>query len=270
MVFPAIFFFGRWPRDGPDICKAPGCWVERGMLRASVLLLLTSARLSACAAAPASQPAAAEGFQLYIDALNDDDARTAYELLSAELRADMTFQQFAALWKASEQERRAQVRSLESTVEAAPTLGERAHIRYPDGKTVHLTRDPDGWRLEHELVSRTRATRPHDAVEIFSAALEERNYDRIMRILTERRRRGIASQVEAFTAGLRQHLTEGQEEIYLVGRDRAELKWINKGVQYKIVLRRESDEWRVDDLHVGPHNEAAADDSATEERTSTH
>ena len=37
-----------------------------------------------------------------------------------------------------------------------------------------------------------------------------------------------------------------------MGKDRAELQWSENGRSYKIVLRLEGDEWRVDDVHDSP------------------
>ena len=34
--------------------------------------------------------------------------------------------------------------------------------------------------------------------------------------------------------------------------DRAELRWDENGIQYRIVLRKEDDEWRVDDIYIRP------------------
>ena len=36
------------------------------------------------------------------------------------------------------------------------------------------------------------------------------------------------------------------------GTDRAELRWDENGIRYRIVLRKEDDEWRVDDIYIRP------------------
>jgi hypothetical protein len=36
----------------------------------------------------------------------------------------------------------------------------------------------------------------------------------------------------------------------MLGKDRAELHWEDEEFRYKIVLRREGDEWRVDDVFI--------------------
>ena len=46
---------------------------------------------------------------------------------------------------------------------------------------------------------------------------------------------------------------------YRVGPDRAELRWDENGIRYRIVLRKEDEEWRVDDIFIRP---APKDDDA--------
>jgi hypothetical protein len=60
-------------------------------------------------------------------------------------------------------------------------------------------------------------------------------------------REGIAKQVEGFIAGLAKHANGPIDNF---GSDRAELRWDENGVRYRIVLRKEDDEWRVDDISI--------------------
>jgi hypothetical protein len=70
-----------------------------------------------------------------------------------------------------------------------------------------------------------------------------------MRVLTSRRRDGISKQMDAFVTSLLDHLGD---EISTVSKDRAELQWDDREMRYKIVLYREGDEWRIDDVHIRP------------------
>ena len=74
-------------------------------------------------------------------------------------------------------------------------------------------------------------------------------YDGLMRILTSRRRDGISKQLDAFVTSLLDHLGD---EISKVSKDRAELSWDDRENRYKVVLYREGDEWRIDDVHIRP------------------
>ena len=71
----------------------------------------------------------------------------------------------------------------------------------------------------------------------------------VLRTLTSRRRSGLAAQLEGFLDGLERRLDDKIEEI---GTDRAELRWDENEVQYRIVLRKEDGEWRIDDIHIRP------------------
>src|SRR6185436_19465843 len=82
--------------------------------------------------------------------------------------------------------------------------------------------------LESELVSRSRARQPRDAIRLFAEAIAGRDIAGALHVLTQRRRDGLTKQVEGFVAG------------------------IGKRIRYRIVLRKEDDEWRVDDIYIRP------------------
>ena len=114
---------------------------------------------------------------------------------------------------------------------------------------MQLEREGKTWRLESELVSRSRAKRPRDAIRMFADAVAARDVNGALGVLTQRRRDGLAKQVEGFIAGLGKHVNDPIEEF---GNDRAELRWDENGIRYRIVLRKEDDEWRIDDIYIRP------------------
>jgi hypothetical protein len=218
---------------------------------ALVLLALIGLALAGCGARPgaAKTPPAGRGVERLVAALRADDPRAAYDLLAADTRAQISFEEFALQWKQSAKERERQAAELEEGLQGNPNLGERAKLVYPDGKSVHLAREGGRWRLESAMVSQTRAGRPRDAVRIFAEALGARNVDNLLRILTARRREALEAQLETFAAGLQKRVDGKLDEI---GSDRAELRWDESGMRYKVVLRKEGDEWRVDDIDIRP------------------
>ena len=213
--------------------------------RAAIALAL----LAACGGvqAPSSSQPASDGVRAYLEALKRNDARSAYELLSEQARSEVSFEEFEKTWKAAEAERTYQVRSLSDGLKGSEDLGERANVRYGDGKSVGLHREGGAWRLETGLLSQTHAGGPRDAVRIFAEALTARSYDGVMGVLTSRRRAGIGKQVDDFVSSLLKHV---EDEIAHIGKDRAELQWDDGDTRYKIVLRREGEEWRIDDVHL--------------------
>ncbi|HWM88376.1 MAG TPA: hypothetical protein VNO33_21120 [Kofleriaceae bacterium] len=202
--------------------------------------------------AAAARDPAADGVSAYLDALRSDDARRAYSLLTDDVRKEISYDAFAAQWKEQRAERLEQARALEQDLRGGADLGERARVTFPDGKTLSLHRQSGSWRMEVPLLSRAHAATPHVAVELFAEALTARDYEAVMRILTARRREGVGRQVDDFVASLARHLGEARHTISFVGKDRAELQWDDGEMQYKVVLRLEGEEWRVDDVHARP------------------
>jgi hypothetical protein len=226
-------------------------------------ILLTLAALPACrgsARGPATP--AAEGVRAYLGALKSDDPRDAYNLLSSETRKKLSYDEFALQWKQSEQERQWQIRALEDSLRGNPDVGERALVSFSDGKLVQLEREGKTWRLESELVSRSRAKRPRDAIRMFADAVAARDISGALNALTQRRRDGLTRQIEGFITGLSKHANSPIDEL----KDRAELRWDENGIRYRIVLRKENDEWRIDDIYIrpSPKDEGNEQDGAVE------
>jgi hypothetical protein len=226
-------------------------------LRARLLCLAAAAAVTAACGGPAGPSVpAATGVRAYIAALKSNDPRGAYDLLSAPVRKQVSYDEFALSWKQSEKERAWQAKVLEESLKGNPDVGERALVSYSDGKLVQLEREGTAWRLDSELVSRSRARRPRDAIRLFADAIAARDVSGVLGVLTQRRREGLTKQVEGFVAGIGKRINDKIDEF---GNDRAELRWDENGIRYRIVLRKEDDEWRVDDIYIRP---APKDDEA--------
>ena len=213
------------------------------------MLVLAVCVLVGCTRAPRgpSSPAST-GVRAYLAALKSNDARAAYNLLASSTRRQISFDDFAIQWKQSEKERQWQIRTLEESLKGNPDVGERARVTFKDGKVVALERDGQRWLLESELVSRSRAKRPRDAIRVFADALESRDVGALLGVLTQRRREGLMKQIGGFVSGLERRVNDKMDEY----PDRAELRWDENGIRYRIVLKREDDEWRVDDIYIRP------------------
>lgn len=214
----------------------------RGMRRLALTLAL-----AACGGPQGPAAPAADGVRAYLAALRSDDAHAAYGLLAHDARKNVSFDQFALEWKQTAAERAWQAKALEESLKGNPDVGERALISFSDGKLVTLEREGITWRLDSELVTRSHAKRPSDALRMFADAVAARDVNGALNTLTTRRRDGIAKQVEGFISGLAKHANGPIENF---GTDRAELRWDENGVRYRIILRREDDEWRVDDISI--------------------
>lgn len=206
--------------------------------------------LTACGATARGPSApAADGVRAYLAALRDQDPRAAYSLLSSDVRKKVSYDEFALQWKQSVEERAWQVKVLEESLRGNPDVGERALISFSDGKLVQLEREGKTWRLESELVSRSRAKEPRDAIRLFADAVAARDVSAALGVLTQRRREGLTRQIEGFISGLGKRVNDRLDRF---GPDRAELRWDENGIRYRIVLRKEDDEWRIDDIYIRP------------------
>ncbi len=211
--------------------------------------LVLALALAACGGPAGPSSPAADGVRTYLAALRSNDPHDAYGLLSSDARNKLSYDEFALQWKQSDKERLWQAKVLEESLKGNPDVGERALISFSDGKLVQLEREGRTWRLESELVSRSRAKRPRDAIRLFADAVTAKDINGMLRVLTQRRRDGLTKQVEGFVAGIGKRINDRIDEF---GNDRAELRWDENGIRYRIVLRKEDDEWRVDDIHVRP------------------
>ena len=146
---------------------------------------------------------------------------------------------------------------------ADPDAGERATITFADGKAVSLVRDQARWRLDAPLVSRTRAARPREAVRMFAEAIRDHDLNALLRSMTRRRREGLMRQLDGFLAGLERKVEGTIEEI---GTDRAELRWDEAGTRFRIVIRKEDDEWLIDDIHIQPAPKDEEPGAATDDQ----
>jgi hypothetical protein len=205
--------------------------------------------VAACAGAASPSSPAADGVRAYVQALRSSDPHDAYTLLSSDARKKMSYDEFALAWKQGDRERAWQARVLEESLKGNPDVGERALISFSDGKLVQLEREGKTWRLESELVSRSRAKQPRDAIRLFAEAIGARDITGVLNVLTQRRRDGLTKQVEGFVAGIGKRINDRIDQF---GSDRAELRWDENGIRYRIVLRKEDDEWRVDDIYIRP------------------
>jgi len=197
--------------------------------------------------APSSEQPATAAVAAYLRTLDSDNPRTAYRLLSSKAQKRTSEKQFTEQWRRSQRERAAQASALRAGLSAAQGLRERARVRYRDGKRIGLTRDDREWRLSGALASLHHAGAPRDIVHLFAQALLTNNLGELLSTLTERRRETVSAELSQLVESLATHVDDA---IFPIGKDRAELSWEHKDTHYKLVLRREQGEWRVDDLHI--------------------
>ncbi len=211
-------------------------------------LVAAVALLAACHSMNGPSSPASDGVRSYVNALRSKDPHEAYAMMSADARKKVRFDDFALQWKENEKERAWQAKELEDSLKGSPDVGERALVSFSDGNLVQLEREGKNWRLETELVGQSRAKKPRDAIRAFAEAIDARDIGRILSVLTARRREGLQRQIVGFVNGIDKRINDKLEE----SGDKAELRWDDNGIRYRILLRKEDGEWRVDDIYIRP------------------
>jgi hypothetical protein len=234
------------------------------MTRRWLVVIAAAVAVAACGGSAGPSTAASDGVRAYVQALQSNNPADAYALLSDAAKKKMSFEEFSLQWRQSAAERDWQAHALEAGVKGNPDVGERALFSYSDGKLVELDREGKAWRLESELISRSRAKEPRDAIRLFADAIAARDVNAILGVLTQRRRDAMQKQVEGFVAGIAKRINDRVDQI---APDRAEMRWDENGLRYRIVLRKEDDEWRVDEIYVRPAPKEEEEKGGTEGTT---
>lgn len=213
-----------------------------------VSLLLAAAVATACGGSASAPPrSAGDAVSQYVSAVASDDPRAAYSLLAAEVRRDLSYDQFEAMWQRSDRERKMQAAALEEARKARPELGARAVVAYQDGRQIALAREASRWRLERALVGRVVASSPRDAVRAVARAIDDADFAAFVAVLSRRKREPLLEMLTALSRGL----GNGSEHfIQRLGDSRAQLFFEDDAGRYRLDLILEDDGWRLDDFEV--------------------
>jgi hypothetical protein len=182
-------------------------------------------------------PAPATALEAWRKAVERDDPHSAWLLLSAESRAKTTETAFAGEWRATAEERRAQSDALKN----ATAAHQEAEV-VAGGRVTRLERESEGWRLESPHASEPGARGPDEALRRFVRAVEERNFDAFLRLLSAPMRALVERELSDRLAGLR---TVVGKPIAPEG-NRATVRY---GSRYHIDLVEENGQWRVTDFN---------------------
>ena len=201
-----------------------------------------------CGGSSSGRPAtASEAVAQYASAIEANDARRAYALLSSELRSKMTFERFESQWRAHAAERKLQAAALVDARKADSALGARAIVSYKDGSAIALTQESSQWHLERALVGRVVAATPRDAIRSLTRALSDTDFAAFVGVLSKRKREALVRMLSSFS----ESLTNNQDQfIQRVGDDRAQMIWEDRAGRYRVLLVREDGQWRIDDFDI--------------------
>jgi hypothetical protein len=214
------------------------------------LLLGCQALLLGCQTQPASSPRGA--IDAYGAALGRGDARAAYDLLSADTRAEVSFADFEKRLRENPEEVRALVSSLSRPSEPAYVT---ATVTTRDGQVLDLVYENGGWRVTQAAIDLYSQSSPEQAVASFVRALDNKRYDVLLRFVPDGQREGLDAdtlkqawegeqklEMEQIGQGLRAALPGAHFE--LLG-DRATMSY---GAGATVELVREQGLWKIEDF----------------------
>jgi len=179
-------------------------------------------------------------------------------MLSQEQHDAIPYEEWAAKWHESEPERLQRARDVEQDRNA--TVQANASVVYADGQVVALSQTAEGWRLEQPLVSSSTASSPTQALQQFLVALQTKDVEALLSLLSKERRTSIETRLASFRESLQEQDRQGDSELFQITPTRAELNWSQDDVRYRLVFLLEGANWRIDELHMGPDPSAMVDE----------
>lgn len=209
----------------------PASRVHRPMGFVAVLVTLT-----ACAPAALPDPRAAAAD--YKRALERNDADGVYAMLSADARRAHGRKGTARLVQDARKEL---VHNAESVSKPDARVEATAVLRYGDGEQVELALEDGRFRIAAAGTLPAGARTPSQALAELRRALARRSYSGLLRVLSTERQGAVENDMRSLVEGLEQPETLDVK----VSGDRAEVR-VPGG--HRVVLKRESGVWRVEDF----------------------
>jgi hypothetical protein len=188
----------------------------------------------------------------YTKAIEEDRLEDAYQLLSAESRAELSLEAFKKLVADNPEEVKALLKA--AAKEEHPPLI-RAEFETESGHVLTLIYENGAWRIDQSAINLYDQTEPRAALGSFVRAYDKKRYDILLSFVPDSQKEGLTEKVlkeawegeqriemEQAVEGLRAHLATSQIEI--VG-ERATMSFGAGGVVELVV---ENGLWKIEDL----------------------
>lgn len=193
--------------------------------------------LAACGPSPAKfHPRSA--LTRYAHAIETDNPRAAYELLSKKIRKDLSFPAFERKWKKNHRELRIQAQAIRERLGKEKHYKVSATIRAGKRRSVALSYDGERWRIRGGVGAGFDSLTPKEAILALVRALESKNFPAFLKLLGKQRREKFLRALNLRLEKLRANL---DREFEITG-NRARLQY---DPQYWIMLVKENGIWRV-------------------------
>ena len=213
-------------------------------------LCLAAAFSGACGGPSVTSPRGA--VDAYAAALHDGEHHKAYELLTSETRAELSFADFEKRLREHPEEVRSLVQSL-SRPSDPPYV--TATVTAKDGNTLTLVYENGAWRVDQSALDIYGQASPEKALASFVRALENKRYDVLLRFVPDDQREGLDArtlqeawegeqklEMEQIAQGVRLALPTAK--IERVG-ERATMSY---GAGATVELVREHGFWKIEDF----------------------
>ena len=224
--------------------------IRGGLVIACLLAGLLPTALG-CAAGAASQ-GPRETLREYALALRERRVADAYALLSRDARARISFADFSRMVSENAREIEDISASLLAPAEAPKIT---ATLTSPDGETLLLVYENDGWHVDGSAFDLYSQSTPRAALESFVRAFDNKRYDVLLRFVPEEKRQGLTAeqlkqawegdqrpQVERLTQALKASLPNLHIEVL---GTRATVAY---GPGGNVELIQEQGTWRIEDF----------------------
>lgn len=220
-------------------------FATRGTKAQRVIALLA---LSGCGpvAKPAQTPEAV--VQQFARALSDGKPALAYGLLSSAYRQRVSLEQWQKQLEANPQEVSQASNHLAHL--RGPALV-HANMRHGDGSDIELVQEDGKWLIASDVVEVYDQSTPRAALHAFVAAMENRRYDVVLRLMPEADKEGVTTEtmehafghdsrddIERMLSQLRPHLEDAIEQV----GDHATMPYAE---HHSVQFVREGGTWRI-------------------------
>ncbi|MDX9999987.1 MAG: hypothetical protein RBU30_01695 [Polyangia bacterium] len=206
-------------------------------LRLSLIALVAAVQVVGCMSQPdGHHPRSA--LDKYVRAVRANDPRAAYGLLSKEVQAQVSLEEFTRRWQASHDDLKAQAAELERARSKPKAYNLQATFTIGTQRSVSLALEGERWRILGGVGSGLDSASPREAVVALVRALESKNFSAFLKLLSKPRQEQFQREMSLRLEKLRANLDRDFEVL----GNRARLQY---DPRFWIQLVKEKGVWKI-------------------------
>lgn len=186
----------------------------------------------------------------YIEAVRDRDADEVYHLLDVAMRRGMSEEEFRAYFEENYPEILDQADTMEAQLTRQALRVTATLPTHRGDQTITLAQREDAWYFNAAVPTSIAAEGPEATLQALVRALEARDLNALLTLMTRERREVIEAEVDIVIASLRQLLSEPDLSTRMVVADDIATVRLPWGLRLTLHLDRGA--WRLHDLQVTP------------------